>query len=146
MMAQALSDKEYRSIKKTIAVDFQTALTHCATYTDSAKNICLTLAKCNVKQAVAELDARHRPSDQADYKVSMTKASTNYTLAEEKCNSQVSSVKVICLKAARATLIDAESEAQAQLTAKGSSGHDDADYKPEQENVRPFPVRMHGYL
>jgi len=145
-MAQTLSESDYRSIKETISVDFQAALTHCASDANSAKKICLTLAKCNAKLAIAELDARYQPSDQADYEVSMTKASTSYTLSEEKCNAQVSNIKVTCLKAARSTLLDAKSEAQAQLTAPDSNARDDADYGRDQENSSPFPITLHGYL
>lgn len=145
-MAETLSNHEYHSIKKTIAVDFNSALTHCASYTDSTKKICLTLAKCNAKLAIAELDAQYQPSDQADYKVSMARASSNYTLSEEKCNGQLGNTKVICLKAARSTLMEAESEAQAQLITPNNNAHDDADSENDQENDTPFPVTLHGYL
>lgn len=147
-MALTLSEHEYHSIKKSIAVDYRSDLENCASYASNEKKLCMSVAKSSSKLALAELDARYRPADQAEYKVSMDKAASDYKLSQQNCISQTQELKVLCLNTAQATRNHAEALAHIQLTAHDQNEHsqDDPNFVRDPDSHQPFPVTQHGYL
>ena len=68
VMAQGMSDNEYRTAEKSIAADYLSAQASCAEFSDNDRNICLNEARRLEKVAMTELQARHQSYNSAIYK------------------------------------------------------------------------------
>jgi hypothetical protein len=115
LMAQGMSNREYNVADKAIEAEYKSAMASCDSFADNARNICMTVAKGHKKVAKAQLEARYKPSKEADYNVSIARATADYSIAYEKCEDKADNVKDICQKEAKAARVRADSDAESQL-------------------------------
>ena len=114
-MAENMSKNEYKAAEKSIATEYKSAKAGCNTFADNARDICMVVAKGREKVAKAELEARYKPSKNADYDVNVTRGKADYFVALEKCDDKTGNVKDVCVKEAKAGLMRAKSDAKSQL-------------------------------
>ena len=63
----------------------------------------------------AELDARYKPPQKADYSVTVAKAEAAYDIAKEKCADKAGNEKDVCVKEAKAAKVRAKADANAAV-------------------------------
>src|SRR3989338_4435242 len=114
-LAQNMSKSEYKAAKESVSVEYKSAKANCGSFAANAKDVCMAEAKGKEKVAEAELEARYKPSRKADYKVTVAKAEAYYAVNKEKCDDKAGNDKDVCVKEAKAALVRAQSDAEAQL-------------------------------
>lgn len=113
--AQTMSKTEFKNAHEKIEADYKAAKIPCDSLSGNAKKICTVEAKGNEKTLLAEIDARNKPSADADRKVRDTKASAAYDLAKQKCQDLAGNPKDVCIKEAKAAETAAKADAKLQL-------------------------------
>ncbi len=114
-MAQSLSKDEYKTHKANIAGEYKSAIAGCGSFAANAKDVCMVEARGRENIAKAELEARYKPAQKADYQVRVAKAEAGYAVAREKCDDKAGNVKDVCLKEAKSAETAAKADAKAQL-------------------------------
>lgn len=137
-MAQNMSKDEYKTAEHRIAADYKSNKAGCGSMAHNAKDICMAEAKGKEKVGKAELEARYKPSKNADYNASVAKAEANYAVAKEKCDDKAGNDKDVCVKEAKAALVRGKADAKAQLktskaNATGREEATDARMKAEEK-------------
>ncbi len=89
-IAQNMSKDEHEAVEKQIVAEYKLDKAQCESLTGNAEDICMAEAKGKEKVAKAELEAKFKPSKEADYKVSVAKAEANYALL---CSSRTNTEK-----------------------------------------------------
>ena len=117
-MAKNLSKDEYKALEEHITVGYKMDKLSCASLSGNAKDICKAKAKAKGKDkvALAELEARYKPSKKATYNVGVAKAESDYTVANEQCDDKAGNDKDVCEKEAKAALVHAKADAKVQMT------------------------------
>jgi hypothetical protein len=98
----------------------------CDSFADNARDICMTVTKGHEKVAKAQLEARYKPSKEADYNVSIARATADYSVAYGKCDDKADNIKDICQKEAEAARVRADSDAKSQLMTSEAIATDNA--------------------
>jgi hypothetical protein len=107
--------REYKSAERNIESEYESARASCDPFAGNAKNICMAVAKGRKNVAKAELEARYKPGEDANYKLNITKATADYDVASEKCNDKAGNIEDDCKKEAKAVLMRAKYDAKSQL-------------------------------
>ena len=136
--AQSMSKDEYKAAEHRIAADYKSDKAGCGSLAHNAKDICMAEAKGKEKVGKAELEARYKPSKQADYEASVAKAEADYAVANEKCDDKAGNDKDVCVKEAKAALVRGKADAKARLktskaNATGREEASDARMKAEEK-------------
>ncbi|MDD4928312.1 MAG: hypothetical protein PHP85_03415 [Gallionella sp.] len=137
--SMAMSQDEYKAAKKAIAAEHKSAKASCNAFCDNARDICRAVAKGREKVAKAKLDARYKPSIDADYAVNIARGDADYAISLEKCDDKAGNLKDLCVEDAKAARMRAESDANAQLkTSDAITRHDavviDANLKAKEKS------------
>lgn len=138
-MAQNMSQSEYKAAEKAIATEYKSAQASCDPFAGNARDICMIVAKGREKVAKAELEARYKPSKEADYDVNITRGRADYAVALEKCDDKAGNARDACKKEAESALMRAESDAESQLKTSEAIAADndntiDAHLKAKEES------------
>ena len=153
----AMDKAEHATAKDQITADYKAAKAQCDTLKDNAKDVCMKEAKGNEKVAKAELEAKYKPGDKAEYKVRKERADAAYEVAKEKCDDMSGNTKDVCQKDAKAAHVkavenakvaraeakpaDNASEKRADVAeAKKDAAHEkrEAEYKAAKERCEPL--------
>lgn len=86
-MAERIAKSEYKTVEKNIVSEYKSAKKNCTSFADNAKDVCMAEAKGKKNVAIAELDARYKPGKKASYKVSVAKATAEYSVAKAQLKS-----------------------------------------------------------
>ena len=86
VMAQSMSNDEYRAGQDKIAAAYKSAKAGCASYTGNTHDICVVDAKGRERIANAELDAGYKPSTKTRHLARLAKAEADYAVAKERCD------------------------------------------------------------
>lgn len=113
VMAQAMTQEQYKSGKNVIAAEYKTAKSACASLSGNAKDVCQAGATGKAKVEAAQLNANYLPSENASYKVRVAQAEADYLVAKQQCDDKAGNVKDVCIKAAKAAAIAAKADAKA---------------------------------
>lgn len=116
-MAQTMSRDEYGTHKDNISTESKAAKAGCDSLSSNAKDICVAGVKGKERVAVADLEARYKPTSKNAYDARVTRAEADYAVTMEKCDDQAGNVKDVCVKEAKAAQIAAKADAKAQMTA-----------------------------
>lgn len=122
--AQTMTKPELKTARAGAEKDYKAAKLACDSLSGNAKKICTVEAKGNEKSLLAEIDARNKPSADADRKVRDAKASAAYDLAKQKCQDLAGNPKDVCIKEAKAAETAARADAKLQL--KTTDAHAEA--------------------
>jgi len=120
-MAQTMTDEQYKSGKDRIAADAKAGKAACKSLSGNANDICNAEASGGEDVAKAELDARHKPSGNATYKVSVARAEAAHSVAKEKCDDKAGNVKDVCVREAKAAETRAKADARAKMEIDDSN-------------------------
>ncbi|MFZ2307206.1 MAG: hypothetical protein WAW73_11675 [Rhodoferax sp.] len=113
--AQTMTKPDLKMARDGVEKDYKAAKVACDSLSGNAKKICVVEAKGNEKSALAEIDARNKPSANADRKVRDAKAEAAYDLAKQKCQDLAGNPKDVCIKEAKAGETAAKADAKLQL-------------------------------
>lgn len=127
VMAQAMTQEQYKSGKKVIAAGYKIATSACASLSGNAKDICKAEAGGKAKVDAAQLSANYLPSANASYKLRFARAEADYLVAKQQCDDKAGNLKDVCIKEAKAAAIAAKADAKAQKAIVGA--HLSADQK-----------------
>jgi hypothetical protein len=116
-IAQSLSKADYKAGKNRITAEYKLAKAECASFSGNANDICEAEAKGKDKIALAELEARYKPTTENQYKESVVRAEAIYAVANERCDDKAGNAKDVCVKEAKAAEIGAKADAKAQMKA-----------------------------
>ncbi|ABD67833.1 conserved hypothetical protein [Rhodoferax ferrireducens T118] len=114
-MAQGMTKVQYETARTGVSAELKLARAACDSFSAHAKDLCLAEASGKEKVATAELNARLAPSEQASYKVRLTRADAQYTLAREKCDDLAGHAKDVCVREAKAKAVTAKANAKAHM-------------------------------
>ena len=114
-MAQGITKTEYKADKDRISVEYKTAKSGCASFSDNAYDICEAKAKGNEQVAVAELEASYKPTTKNHYNVAVARAEADYSVAKQVCDDRSGNAKDVCVKEAKAAQTSAKADAKAQM-------------------------------
>jgi len=131
MAAQGMTKVEYQSAKDKIAANYKSANARCDSLTANAKDVCMAEAKGKENVAMAELEARNKPSEKARHDVNIAKAEAAYAVAKEKCDVKTGNDKTACVKEAQAR------EARAKANA-GKPVHEKSAAAPKKETAGKY--------
>jgi hypothetical protein len=98
----AMSKNVYKAEKDKIDAQAKLDLKACGRLKANAKDICQADAKGKEEIAEAELEARYKPSPEADREAKNAKAEADYDVAKEKCDAVKGNARDVCLKRAKA--------------------------------------------
>ena len=112
---QILSKDHFNADKERIAAEYKSANAACGSLSGNAKDICKAEASGDEKVATAQLEARYKPSEDANYNVRVVSADASYALAREKCDDKAGNVKDVCVQQAKAASVAAKADAKAHL-------------------------------
>jgi hypothetical protein len=122
--AQTMTKPDLKAAREGVEKDYKAAKLACDSLAGNAKKICTVEAKGNEKSSLAEIDARNKPSADADRKVLDVKASAAYDLAKQKCQDLSGNPKDVCIKEAQS--VEAAAKADAKLQLKTTDAKADA--------------------
>ena len=113
--AQAMTKSEYQAGKDGIHAEAKTAKkSACDPLGGNARDICTAQADGREKVALADLEARYKPSAKTRYELRAAKADAEYAVAKERCDDSAGNVKDVCVKQAKAAHVSAKADAKAQ--------------------------------
>lgn len=133
-MADGLSKEGYKVGKDSIAAEYKAAKAGCGSLSGNQNDICVAEAKGKEKVALAELEARYKPSRETRYEVSLAKAEAIYAVANERCDDLAGNAKDVCVKEAKAAETTTKADAKAQLKttdAKAAANEKSADARQD---------------
>ncbi|HZV98678.1 MAG TPA: hypothetical protein VFF74_06775 [Methylophilaceae bacterium] len=131
VMAQSLSDADYKTRKIVISHEYKNALKRCDYLAGNTKDVCRAEAKARQDKARAELEAAREPSAKNHYKSDLTAAEADYAVAKEQCKSKTANEKDVCLKEAEATEVKLKADAKVKFEAATSSPGNTAETREE---------------
>jgi hypothetical protein len=119
-VAESLSKDRYQTEKDVmekdvIDADHKAAKSACASLSGNRQDICLTRAKGNEDAALAELEARYKPSAKSRHQARIAKADADYAVAREQCDDRGGDARDLCIKQAKAAEAAARAEAAAAM-------------------------------
>jgi hypothetical protein len=114
-MAQSLSKNDYKAGQDKITAENKLAKAGCASLSGNPKDICVAEAKGKERVAVAELEARYKPTSKSHYQARVAKAEADYAVAKERCDDMAGNAKDVCVKEAKAAETAAKADAKAQM-------------------------------
>lgn len=118
----ALSKEEVKAEKERIAAEHKAAKAQCDALSGNAKDVCVKQADGNEKVAKAELDAREKPSEKANYKARLARAEADFDVAKEKCDDLSGNPKDVCKKQAEADFTRAKENAKVAKSIEAPAG------------------------
>lgn len=80
-IAQNMSERECRAAEKSIVNEHKSDQIKCGLFVDNDKDICMAVAKGKEKVAKTKLEARFKPVNNSDYKISIAGVKTDYAVA-----------------------------------------------------------------
>jgi hypothetical protein len=110
-----MDSKEYRETKAQIKTTFKSDKKACKSLSDNANDICIADAKGKENIALAELNQKHKPTLDTQYKLSMAKGEAAYNVAIQKCDDLAGNPKDVCKAEAKAALTTAKADSKMQL-------------------------------
>jgi len=113
-LAQSMTKAEYQAGKDSIKADNKATKAACDPMAGNAKDICAAQAKGKEKVALAELEARYKPSSKTRSEVRVAKADAEYAVAKERCDDRAGNAKDVCVKEAKAAHVAAKADAKTQ--------------------------------
>ena len=99
--ASAMTKDEYKAEKARISADYKAAKDQCKPLKGNASDICKVEAKGNDKVAMADLEAKYKPTPAHDEKARVAKADAAFALAKEKCEDLKGDAMSTCKKEAK---------------------------------------------
>jgi hypothetical protein len=114
VMAQNMSNDDYKAGQDKIAAAYKSAKAGCASFSGNTHDICMAQAQGRAKVASAELDASYKPSTKTRYQARVVKAEADYAVAKERCDDVAGNAKDVCVKEAEAAQTAAKADAKAQ--------------------------------
>jgi len=129
-MAADMSDSEYKMGKEAIAGEHKTAKANCSSLTGNPKDICISKANRSESVALADLEARKKPTSENRYNARVARAKADSAVAVEKCEEMTGNKQDVCKKEAKAAetaaIADAK-EQQKSSKANAEAREDSAD-------------------
>jgi len=122
-----MTKSDHANAKAAIAADYKAAKNNCEGSGGNAKDICEARAKGNEHIALAELQARYKPSRETRYDVQVAKADATYSVAREECDDKAGNSKDVCVKEAKAART--ASKADAKVHMKTAEANKEANVK-----------------
>jgi len=80
-IAQNMSEIEYRAAEKSIVNEHKSDQLKCGLFADNDKDICMAVAKGKEKVAKTKLEARYKPANNSDYKISVVQGKADHAVA-----------------------------------------------------------------
>lgn len=118
VMAQHMSNDDYKAEQDKIAAAYKSAKAGCASYTGNTRDICVVDAKGKERVAIAELDAGYKPSTKTRHLARIAKAEADYAVAKERCDDVAGNANDVCVKQAKAAQTAAKADDQAAVAHK----------------------------
>jgi len=112
-----MTKSDHANAKAAIAADYKAAKNNCEGSGGNAKDICEARAKGNEHIALAELQARYKPSRETRYDVQVAKADATYSVAKEECDEKAGNSKDVCVKEAKAARTTSKADAKVHMKA-----------------------------
>jgi len=113
VMAQSLSQDEYKSVSDRIAADYAVGKKACDALAGNTKDICMAKVVGRERVANAELDARQEPTAEKLRDAADVRAEAASAVAREKCDVLAGNAKDVCVKEAEADEVRAKADAKA---------------------------------
>ena len=98
----AMDRAGFNAAKVQASADYKAQYKHCKTLDANARNVCMKEAQGRKKIALADLQARLAPSNNADYQATVVRADVAYAVNQEKCNERPGQARKVCKKDAKA--------------------------------------------
>lgn len=98
---QPMTKQAYQAEKAKIAAEAKADLKLCAGMKGHAGDVCEVEAKGRADALAAELEARYRPSPEANQKAKNVTAEANYAVAKAKCKALKGKAEDRCMKQAK---------------------------------------------
>jgi len=106
-IGQTMSNEEYKSARDGIAAEYKSARASCRTLSGNARNACVGEAGGKQKVAYAALEAKYKPSSEANYKARVAEAEAAYAAARKNCDAKDGDAMGTCLNDAKAGAVAA---------------------------------------
>ena len=107
----AMDKAGFNAAKVQASADYKAQYKHCKTLDANARNVCMKEAQGRKKIALADLQARLAPSNNADYQAIVVRADVAYAVNQEKCNERPGQARKVCKKDAKALHVRALEDA-----------------------------------
>jgi hypothetical protein len=143
VIAGTMTKPAYQAAEKDIATRYDTDKTACKQLAGNAKDVCMLEAKGHEKVANAELKAKDNPSIDNDYDLRMTKAKTDYAVAEKRCDDFAGNVKSVCSEKAKSAYVAAQ--ADAKMVKKTNAARQDASAEKQDANYEVAKQRCESF-
>jgi hypothetical protein len=120
-IAQTMSSADFSNGKIGIKSDYTANKKGCDALAGNAKDICVADAKGKESVALAELDNSYKPTPKTLYKVGVAKGEAAYGVSKQKCDDLSGNPKDVCVKEAKAALVNAKADANVQMKTTAAS-------------------------
>ena len=107
------SKAEYNMAKTAAADNYKIARKACDALAGNPKDVCVAQARADRIKTDSEANARYRNTLRAVTAARKDIAGANYDVAKMQCNSRTGNEKDVCIKQAKAVLIAAKADANA---------------------------------
>ena len=126
-----MTKQMYDTEKAKIDTEAKTDLKLCDTLKGSRKEVCEVEAKGRAEALTAELEARYKPSPEANQKAKYVTADANYAVAKAKCQPLKGDAKDRCMSqaklareaAVRQAKVEKVQETGGPFAASGAAAH-----------------------
>lgn len=116
-----MSKDAYSTAKSNADAQYKIDKDACASRSGNAKDICIAQAKGINSVAKAEAGAAYKNNPKARQAARVARAQANYDVALEKCDDLAGDVKDVCVKEAKAALVNAKADAKVDRVAADTS-------------------------
>ena len=114
-LAQGMSEIDYKAGKDQIAATYKSDKMSCDSLSGNQNDICEANAKGQEKVALAELEAKYKPSAETRYQAQVAKAEADFSVADQRCDDMAGNAKDVFIKEAKAIETAATADAEAQM-------------------------------
>ena len=108
---ETMSAASYKTASENLVARHKVSAAACESLAGNAEDICEEQSDGNFKILKAELEAKNKPSAEADYDLRVVKADVAYSIAKEKCDDLDGNVYDVCRKEAKAAHVSARADA-----------------------------------
>ena len=115
--ASTMSKEGYATAKNSIDAQYKLDREACATLGGNAKDICMAEAKGKDHAAKADADAAFTNTPKARETARIAHAEATYEVAVEKCDDLAGNAKDVCVKEAKAGLVNGKADAKVDRVA-----------------------------
>jgi hypothetical protein len=119
-VATPLSKAEYRDSHERISAEHKSAKAGCNSMNGNAQDICSAEANGQNQVALAELEAKYKPSAKNSARLLVAKAEADYAIAIERCDDLAGNAKDVCVKEAKSAEIAAKADGKAKAKSKAA--------------------------